>query len=89
MRGETNYPSDFNLICLVQPSHEKYSASAVGQISTMTPRVSPELRGGSRSSRTLLWDAVDAGVATDERGYPWTAKSCGSGAPTLALSSRS
>ena len=24
-------------------------------------------RGGSRSSRTLRWDAVDAGVATDER----------------------
>src|ERR1700737_3611308 len=25
-------------------------------------------RGGSRSSRTLRWDAVDAGVTTDERG---------------------
>jgi hypothetical protein len=25
-------------------------------------------RGGSRSSRTLWWDAVDAGAMTDERG---------------------
>ena len=34
--------SDFKLICLVQPCGEKHSASVVGQISTMTPRVSPE-----------------------------------------------
>jgi hypothetical protein len=34
----------------------------------------------------LGWDAVDAAVANDERSYPRTAKSCGSGAPTLALS---
>jgi hypothetical protein len=32
------------------------------------------------------WDAVDAGVTTDERGLSRTAKSCGPGAPTLALS---
>src|SRR3984893_1569061 len=27
-----------------------------------------QMRGGSRSSRTLRWDAVDAGAAADERG---------------------
>jgi hypothetical protein len=32
------------------------------------------------------WDAVDAMDTTDERGLSRTAKSCGSGAPTLALS---
>ena len=36
----------------VQPSCEKYSAFAVGQISDLNPPVSPDERGGSRSSRT-------------------------------------
>jgi hypothetical protein len=31
---------------------------------------------------------VDARVTTDERGFSRTAKSCGPGAPVLALSSR-
>jgi hypothetical protein len=34
------------------------------------------------------WDAVDARAAQDERKQPRTAKSCGPGAPTLALSLR-
>ncbi|MFH0300426.1 hypothetical protein AAFX91_24990, partial [Bradyrhizobium sp. 31Argb] len=34
----------------VHPCSEKYSAFAVGQISDLTPRVSPKMRGGSRSS---------------------------------------
>jgi hypothetical protein len=37
----------------VQPSYKKYSAFAVGQISDLTPRVSPDKRGGSRSSRNV------------------------------------
>ena len=36
----------------VQSAFEKYSAYPVGQISATTPRVSPDKRDGSRSSRT-------------------------------------
>jgi hypothetical protein len=42
MRGETNYASDSKVIWPVQLSRKKHSASAVGQISDLTPRVSPE-----------------------------------------------
>src|SRR6202043_3349170 len=48
----------------------------------------PHKRGGSRSSRTLRRDAVDALATQDERRLKRTAKSCGPGAPTLALSFR-
>src|SRR5450756_1954245 len=48
--------------------------------------VSPDERGGSRSSRTARWDAVDAGAAKDERRGLRTAKPCGPGAPMLASS---
>ena len=44
----------------VKPENQKYSAFAVGQISGMNPPVSPDKRGGSRSSRNARWDAVDA-----------------------------
>jgi hypothetical protein len=37
-----NLLNDFKLICPVQPSREKHSASVVGQISDLTPRVSSE-----------------------------------------------
>ena len=36
----------------VKPGNQKYSASLVGQISGINPPVSPDKRGGSRSSRT-------------------------------------
>jgi hypothetical protein len=52
----------------VQPSRKKYSACRVGQISGLSPRVSPDKRGGSRSSRNARWDAVDVEAATDESG---------------------
>jgi hypothetical protein len=45
-------------------------------------------RGALRTSRHARWDAVDAEFAKDERKRSRTAKSCGPGAPTLALSSR-
>jgi hypothetical protein len=45
-------------------------------------------RGGSRSSRTLRWDAVDARVATDERNSSGRTKSCGPDASGLASSRR-
>ena len=32
----------------------------------MNPPVSPDKRGGSRSSRNARWDALDAGGAADE-----------------------
>src|SRR5213075_1048050 len=36
----------------VKPTNKKYFASVVGQISDLNPPVSPDKRGGSRSSRT-------------------------------------
>jgi hypothetical protein len=38
----------------VQPAREKYSCCRVGQISGFSPPVSPDKRGGSRSSRTWV-----------------------------------
>ncbi|WP_207231060.1 hypothetical protein, partial [Bradyrhizobium sp. Leo121] len=45
--GGEKFASDLNVICPVQPSRKKHSASVVGQISDLTPRVSPE-RGAAR-----------------------------------------
>ena len=47
----------------VQSLLRKYSACAVGRISDLTLPVSPEKRGGSRSSRNARWDAVDAAAS--------------------------
>jgi hypothetical protein len=60
VRVETDLSNRINVICPVQTSREKYSAFAVGQISDLNPPVSPDKRGGSRSSRNVRWDAVDA-----------------------------
>ena len=46
------------------------------------------MRGALRNVTNARWDAVDAKVTTDERGFARTAKSCGPGAPVLALSSQ-
>ena len=51
----------------------------------------PPSRLGKRGVRVVTnagWDAVDAAVSLDERRCARTAKSCGPGAPTLALSFR-
>ena len=48
-------------------SSPNFPLALMGQISGISPRVSPDKRGGSRSSRNARWDAVDADVATDER----------------------
>ena len=53
---------DSNVIWPVQSHTRKYSTFAVGQISDLNPPVSPDKRGGSRSSRNVRWDAVDADV---------------------------
>jgi hypothetical protein len=53
MRENLKFPRPINVIWLVQSRQKKYSACPVGQISGLSPRVSPDKRGGSRSSRTL------------------------------------
>ena len=53
----------------------------------MAPRVSPVTRGVAHVTNAR-WDAVDAKGATDERSSTRTAKSCGPGAPVLALNSQ-
>ena len=71
----------------VQPCCEKYSAFAVAQISDLNPAVSPDERGGSRSSRTRGGMQWTRKLARDERKPKRTAKPCGPDAPTLASSS--
>jgi len=67
LRAKSNLSKRIKLIWVVQSCRKKYSASHVGQITlTSSPRLI-RMRGGSRSSRTLRWDAVDAERATDER----------------------
>ena len=44
------------------------------------------MRGALRNVTNVRWDAVDARLAKDERRLSRTAKSCGPGAPVLALS---
>ena len=51
----------------------------------MLPRVSPVTRGVAHVTNAR-WDAVDEVAAVDERSLSRTAKSCGPGAPVLALS---
>ena len=48
----------------VKPKNQKYFAFVVGQISGLNLPVSPDKRGGSRSSRNARWDAVDVDVPT-------------------------
>ena len=51
----------------VKPKNQKYSASLVAQITGMTPPVSPDERGGSRSSRTRGGMRWTRSLANDER----------------------
>jgi hypothetical protein len=44
------------------------------------------MRGALRNVTNARWDAVDAAAMQDELGWLRTAKSCGPGAPVLALS---
>ena len=67
-QSNSDLPDGLSCDFRVQSLAKKYSAFGVGQITGLNPRVSRRMRGGSRSSRTLRWDAVDAGAATDERG---------------------
>jgi hypothetical protein len=80
-----NLLKKFNLIWVVQPSRKRYFASLIRQISGS----SPPSRSGKRGVRAVVTKR-GAGCdgregAADERRVSRTAKSCGSGAPTLAL----
>ena len=60
-------------------------ACGVGQITTMLPRVSLPIRGALRDRHERrLRDAMDA-VCCETNNMTRTAKSCGPGAPRLAL----
>ena len=72
----------------VKPCREKYSAFARAQISSLASPVSPDERGGSRSSRTRGGMQWTRKLAQDEREPMRTAKPCGPDAPTLASSPR-
>jgi len=87
VRAKSNLLNRFNLIWVVQPGCEKYSAGPVGQISGSTPPVCRDKRGDR--------DRHDRVVGCDGReGCDWrarhlrTAKSFGSDAPVLASSWR-
>jgi hypothetical protein len=67
------------------PETKNISLLTARKSATYAPRPVP-LRGVSRSSRTLVRDAVDACCADDERHGRRTAKSCGPDAPTLVSS---
>jgi len=54
-RNQQKSPTGKSLLIFrnrVKPQHQKYSSFAVGQISDLNLPVSPDKRGGSRSSRT-------------------------------------
>ena len=78
--------SDFQKSCQALP--RKIFRFTPGANQRFSRAVSPDERGGSRSSSNARWDAVDADVRADERRTTRTAKSCGPDAPTLASSSR-
>ena len=50
----------FNLIWIVQSFREKHFASVLTQITGLSPAIPSHQRGVSRSSRTLVRDAMDA-----------------------------
>jgi hypothetical protein len=54
------------LICPVQPHFKKYFRFLQTQIISLSLAIPSRLRGVSRSSRTLGWDAVDAAASSRE-----------------------
>jgi quinol monooxygenase YgiN len=76
------------VILLVQPLLQNHFCFSEAQIKLYDALSRLDKRGGSRSSRNAGRDAVDARNASDEGAILRTAKPCGPGAPTLALSWR-
>ena len=66
LRLTANLLKQFNLICPVQSRLQKYFDYRFTQISNIPSAIPLLQRGVSRSSRTLVRDAVDAGGALDE-----------------------
>src|SRR5882762_8394460 len=95
LRGNDDLLKQFNLICPVQSHLQKFSASPLTQITSISLAVSSHEGGVSRSSRTrggMRWTRqrracdVIAGRGlvsdqrhADERRYSRTAKPCGPG----------
>ena len=64
LRANFDLLSDFKLIWVVQPSRKNIPLSPKSPNQSLSVRVVPSRRrGGSRSSRTLGWDAADATVS--------------------------
>ena len=91
-REKRNFPWRFNAIWVVQSCLEKYFASGIPQISGLIRPV-PFPRGAYRDRHErgagLRWTRGAERNCLRRRTVPLrTAKLCGPGAPTLALSSR-
>ena len=85
VRLKTNFVRRINVICPVQMAAQGCFALPAAQIKLTTHPSEGRLENVTDAG----WDAVDALAARDEGRSRWTAKSCGPGAPTLALRSRS
>jgi hypothetical protein len=89
VRGDSNFLKQFNVIWVVQSFDEKYFASRFPQISGFFVASRTHKEG-----RFAIVTNVGSGMrwtlrlCVDERSLERTAKSCGPGAPTLALSFR-
>src|ERR1700760_1846902 len=70
----------------VHPLTQKFSASFVGQISELNPRVSPDQRGRAHVTNVAA-GCGGRGVCGRRACAPRTVKSCGPGAPMLAFKS--
>src|SRR3954453_21620492 len=87
VRGKFKFLRQFKLICPVQSGLKKCFAYRFTRNTIISTAVPPLWRGVSRSSRTLVRDAVDA-AARLTNALKRTAKLCGPDAPTLASSLR-
>ena len=92
LRAKTNFINPFNANRPVQFSHQKYSAWRVGQISRILSPIPPRQEG--RIAIVTNVEAGSGGRETSQRVFTptnevlRTAKSCGPGAPRLALNPR-
>src|SRR3954447_13165813 len=71
----------------VKPQNQKYFCFSETKSGVWSARLTRQ-EGRLAIVTNVRWDAVDADVTTDDRGFSRTVKSCGPGAPMLALSAR-
>jgi len=83
--GATKQPDGQISKNLSSPSLKNIPLNPSGK-SALRLRASHPMRGALRNVTNARWDAVDAAAMQDELGLLRTAKSCGPGAPVLALS---